>query len=361
MSYGTQSQIDPESLVLIIGAGASSEVGLPLGAELKEHIARLLDIRYNAYVKVSGDAVIDGAFRLLSQHVDESQGDINPYLKASRHIRDAMPQAISIDNFIEAHRRNALIKDVGKLAIVRSILLAEQSSKLVELSASNYHTRFYSVRDTWFNLFFQVLTESCDVDGLEQRFARVAIVSFNYDRCLEHYLFHALMNYYRIGAARAASLLRHLKIYHPYGVVGKLPWMESGNGIEFGSDPKADQLVQLAKLIRTFEEGSNVEESDIERVRNVLAFASRIVFLGFAFHRANLELLFPPQIHGVPARRGVVFSTGFGISDPDSGVIRDQLYELAGLKPDSVRIAHGVKCAGLFTDYRQSLSFRRAR
>ena len=33
-------------LVLVLGAGASKEVNLPIGTELKSEIARLLDIRF---------------------------------------------------------------------------------------------------------------------------------------------------------------------------------------------------------------------------------------------------------------------------------------------------------------------------
>ncbi len=347
-----------KSLVLVIGAGASFEAKLPLGSGLKKRIADLLDIRYDLQ-RESGDALIDRAFHILLQQSDRRSEGISPYLYASWRIRDAMPQAISIDNFIDAHRGDPLVEKAGKLAIVRSILEAEAKSSLaIHPSYTNNRLKFEAVQGTWFNSFFQLLTENCQFVNLPQRFARVGVVCFNYDRCIEHYLFNALQNYYGVTAEAAAEVLTHLEIHHPYGTVGRLPWMGGGEKIDFGGEPSANQLVQLAERIRTFTEGANIAESDISGIRAVLASAERIAFLGFAFHRLNLELLFPPQSAGVSPRVCPVFATGVGISDPDAEVIREELFALAGLNPGTTHIARETPCAKLFEDYRRSLSFR---
>lgn len=358
MNSGLQNQSANKSLVLIVGAGASFEANLPLGSGLKKRIADLLDIRYDSR-RESGDALIDQAFRVLMQQPDGRAGDINPHLYASWRIRDAMPQAISIDNFIDAHRGDLLVEKAGKLAIVRSILVAEAKSSLT-IDPSNIYNRlkFEAVQGTWFNSFFQLLTENCQAAGLPQRFARVGIVCFNYDRCIEHYLFNALQNYYGVTPEAAAEALTHLDIYHPYGTVGRLPWMGGADKIAYGGEPSARQLVQLAGRIRTFTEGSDIAESDISGIRAMLATADRIAFLGFAFHRLNLELLFPSEPAGVPARACPVFATGVGISDSDAAVIREELFVLAGLNPNSTHIARETPCAKLFEDYRRSLSLR---
>lgn len=358
MSHPESNESTSKSLVLIIGAGASFEVGLPLGSGLKDRIAQLLDFRYNIR-RESGDALIESAFRELVMKPNQQQGDINPYVHAARHIRDAMPQAMSIDNFIDAHRPNALIEKVGKLAIVRSILEAEGKSALTIDPRNIYNKlKFESVQNTWVNAFFQLLTENCQEGNLPQRFSKIAIICFNYDRCIEHYLLHSLQNYYGITAEAAASALAHLEIYHPYGTVGRLPWMGGNEGIAFGAEPSTISLVQLAQRIRTFSEGSDIAVSDIARIRNVLAAAPRVAFLGFAFHRLNLELLFPPESQTAPTKVCSVFATGVGISEPDAAVLKEELFSLAGLNPNTVHIARDTSCAKLFEDYRRSLSFR---
>lgn len=358
MSLKVANQNTPKSLVLVIGAGASFELKLPLGSDLKQRIADLLDIRYD-FQRVSGDPLIDQAFKVLAQQPDGRVGDINPYLHASWQIRDAMPQAISIDNFIDAHRGNSLVERAGKLAIVRSILEAESESSLT-IDASNIlnRLRFEAVQTTWLNSFFQLLTENCQFDKLTQRFSRVGIICFNYDRCIEHYLFNALQNYYGVTAELASQALTHLEIHHPYGTVGPLPWMGGEQQIGYGGQVSSNQLLQLAERIRTFTEGSNIAESDISAIRAVLTSAERIAFLGFAFHRLNLELLFPPQPTGVPTRVCPVYATGVGVSEADAAVIREELFQLAGLNPNSTQIARDTTCFKLFQDYRRSLSFR---
>ena len=115
--------------VFVVGAGASKEAKLPTGHELKEDISRLLDMRFDWNDQKSGDYVIAEALRRHVKQPDGS-GDINPYLHEAWHIRDALLQAISIDNFIDAHRKNEKIALCGKLAIVKSILHAESRSLL---------------------------------------------------------------------------------------------------------------------------------------------------------------------------------------------------------------------------------------
>ena len=152
-----------KTLVLIVGAGASKEVNLPVGAELRTRIAQALDIRYeDGYRRSSGDGAVDEAFRALVRANSQNSLNINPYLHSSWRIRDAMPQAISIDNFIDSHRDDGRIAICGKLAIARCILLAEAESALsVNRQIRNPQIDFTGVENTWFNAFFQLLTENC--------------------------------------------------------------------------------------------------------------------------------------------------------------------------------------------------------
>src|SRR5437016_3785299 len=116
-----------KSIVLVVGAGASKEAGLPVGSELKAKVAQALDIRYERGSRIRGDGLIEEAFHRLALGPG-GKGNINPYLHISRRIRDAMPQATSIDNFIDSHRDDTDIALCGKLAIARCILQAEAAS-----------------------------------------------------------------------------------------------------------------------------------------------------------------------------------------------------------------------------------------
>jgi len=105
-----------KSLVLVVGAGVGPEANLPTGMELKEKISEALDIKYDDYRPIGGDLEIHEAFRHLAGLTGTGWQDIGPFIRSSWFIRDAMPLAISIDHFIDAHRGDKNIALCGKLA-----------------------------------------------------------------------------------------------------------------------------------------------------------------------------------------------------------------------------------------------------
>lgn len=348
-----------KSLVLVVGAGASNEANLPVGAGLKQEIAKALDIRYERGNRTTGgDDIINDAFRMLAAS-DPGKGGINPYLKAARHIRNAMPQAISIDNFIDSHRTDEKIALCGKLAIARSILAAESTSYLKIAPGNAYNKMDFSgLETTWFNAFFQLLTENCQQADLPQRLSKVAIICFNYDRCIEHYLYSALQNYYGMSPDDTSEVMSNLDIHHPYGTVGKLPWQDQKEGCAFGAEPQPKQLLALAGELRTFTEGIDVKSSDISAIRGALTNSSRIAFLGFAFHRLNIGLLFPSLADGTNIRNCPVYATAHGISPADLQMITHELTNKGGIHSERINLRNDLKCSQLFREYWWSLSLQ---
>ena len=344
--------------LFVIGAGASKEANLPVGTELKKQISSSLDIRFDdwGHEQRSGDQIICNAFRVAAR--SEPLQDINPFLYSSWHIRDAMPQAISIDNFIDTHSEDKRIELCGKLAIVRTILEAESSSSMYyKVSRGDEKFKFHQLENTWFSSFWQLLTENCKAQDLERRFNKVALVIFNYDRCVEHYLYHALQNYYRMEASEAANILKHIEIYHPYGTVGSLPWQSQSRAIGFGGTPDPAQLLELAKQIKTFTEGTDESSSEILRVRSNIKTASRLVFLGFAFHRLNMELLLPSDVASQPDGKRTLFATAHGISKNDTMVISEELKYKTGLEDSRIYVRNDLSCSQLFREFWRSMSF----
>lgn len=343
--------------VFVIGAGASTEANLPTSDELKSEISGLLDICFDDWDKqISGDHVIKEALHMLVRGTDGRKGDINPYLHEAWRIRDALPQAISIDNFIDAHRGNDKIALCGKLASVRSILNAERGSILYfEKSRVDANISFTSLKKTWYIRFFQLLTENCGKNDLEERFKSVALIIFNYDRCIEHFLYCALQNYYGISWDEAAELVKNISVYHPYGDVGTLPWANQNEAMEFGAEPTPQQLLGLSRRIKTFTEGTDPKASEILEIREHMSKATRLVFLGFAFHKLNMQLIAPEHVDD--ARKAMVkcFATTFGISNSDKEVIDEQIN---GLYRGKIIVSMtNLSCGDFFTEYWRSLAF----
>lgn len=340
-----------KSLVLIVGAGASKELDLPLGEELKHKISKSLDINYEYRNVISGDQLINKCFATLNQSHNMAE-----LLKAAHQIRDAMPLAISIDNFVDAHKANNKIEVCAKLAIVRNILEAERRSKLwFESSGQSNHLKHNMLGNTWLAPFFQILTENCQLENLESRLSKIAIISFNYDRCIEHYLYDALQVYYQISKPQARDLVSKLEIHHPYGSTGGLPWSNSDTKIGFGQTPTDQELIDISNKIKTFTEGLD-EKTDISKIRQNIIHADKLVFIGFAFHKLNLEVLFDSPTEQTSTKNIRVFATGKGISSDDAEMIKSELYQYGGLNPNLIKIECDKTCTELLNHFRRSIS-----
>lgn len=345
--------------VFIIGAGASKEVNLPTGYELKAEICEMLNLKWNLGQQESGDYLIVQA---LKEFIRETGGDVRndlqKYINDARHIRNALPQAISIDNFIDAHRQNEGIELCGKLAIARAILKAEKESLLYIDENYGEHLDFTKLENTWFLPFFQCLTESCTIDELEDRLSKVSLIIFNYDRCVEYFLIKAFITYYGLAGASAIDLVKSLDISHPYGVVSSLRWFGAkDDALVFGGEPDSAQLLSLASGIKTFTESVHPGESEIVKVRSNIELAERLVFLGFAFHELNMEILRPLKFSRLDFDDLKCFATVLDVSESDQKEITRQISSL--YQTDVTVNLANVTCTKLFSEFRRGLAFKR--
>lgn len=349
-----------KSLVLVVGAGASKEVSLPVGEDLKQAIASCLSFRVEHGFRVAGgDSTIMEALYQLVQQPGNQRGDVNPYLHAASLIKSAMPQAQSIDNFIDSHRSDVRIAQCGKLAIALCILKAERSSAL-RVDRSNIYNKinFAGVSNTWFRGLFELIVQSCQQEEIAARLQKLAVISFNYDRCLEHFLHGAIQNYYSVSPEQATAAMSHLQVFHPYGTVGALPWSDPSRGIEYGGEPSSYQLNALAAQIRTFTESIDPASSEIVALRSTLRSAKRIAYLGFAFHPLNLELLYGKTVKKATASDARVYATALGLSDSDARLIEGDLEFLGGYQSENVNLHKSLTAAALFREYTRSLSLQ---
>jgi len=343
--------------LIVVGAGASKEADLPVGSELTVRIANLLDVRHQDAKQTRGDTVLLAAIEEAVRRVDRSDGDIGTYVQACQRISSAMPQAMSIDSFMDAHRGDASLELCGKLAIVRAILQAERKSHLffdgIRFPVAKMLER---LKESWFNAFMQLLSENCRVGELAERLEWLSMIVFNYDRCIEHFLVNAIQNYYAIDTDQAEELVRSIEIYHPYGTVGALPWYAEEHAIAFGADPSAHQLLDLASQIKTFTEGTDPGSSDIGEIRKRVAEAQILLFLGFAFHRQNLDLIRPKTPPINRSREASCFATAVGISSSDCDLIAHEVARILNIPMSHIAFRPDLDCAGLFREFWRSLA-----
>lgn len=350
----------------IVGAGASCEAQLPSGERLKELIGTAIDIRFSEFGRDhTGDPRIVQALR---QKVADTTRDINPYLHKAWQIRDIVPHAaLSIDNYLDAHQGDEELELCGKLGIAKCIIDSEHRSLLRRTERHRENFSLPSLKDTWYVQFLKLLTENVRLVDIDNIFDNIAFVVFNYDRCIEQFLAQAIQEYYNIGRQRATNLVKNIPIYHPYGTVGTLPWLEFRNEpqVAFGDNENID-LLSIAGNIKTFSEQMDDEEA-LNALRTHVAEAETLVFLGFAFHRQNLQLLKPPE----RALTKRIFATVMGVSESDQDHIKRDLVETLRIEPeddgqiipmyhpdgtDAEIVFYNGKCSDLFRNYWRSLS-----
>jgi len=105
-----------------------------------------------------------------------------------------------------------------------------------------------------------------------------------------------------------------------------MPWDDGNPKVNFGGTDYGD-IVGLSGQIRTFNEQME-DKVQLDEIRQRVADAKRIVFLGFHFHNQNMELLKAPG----PNRGDIVnaYTTAYDRSNADVALI-DGRYGICSL------------------------------
>jgi hypothetical protein len=267
--------------VLILGAGASMPYGFPSGQGLVDLICEVPpDIR-----KVLEE--IAKEIRIVTHFIED--------------LKRAEPD--SIDDFLE-HRPE--FQEVGKAAIALTLLPLEREHNLIaKWRNDRLGKRKPELGGHWYKYLSSLLRSSFEDFGKN----KLSIITFNYERSLEHYLLTTLQSFHKKSDEECAEKLNGIKIIHIYGQLGFLSWqIPNGEKIEFGAWGKTDEREKriitsyAMRSIKTMSEGFEEKDPDITYARQLMAKAKSIFFLGFGFHPRNLEIL---GIKSLPADKNV--------------------------------------------------------
>jgi hypothetical protein len=114
--------------ILVIGAGAGVDVGMPLGDRLSEIIGQKLRITFEEGGRqTGGDSLIMEAMR---KHAAANKQNANLYRRAAFDVAGGIAYSRSIDSYLHAHKDNQRLQVCGKLAIAQTILEHEKGSAL---------------------------------------------------------------------------------------------------------------------------------------------------------------------------------------------------------------------------------------
>lgn len=301
-----------QNTVLILGAGASHEYGFPTGKKLIQEIG--------ARAKSSADGSRkDADRRILSRQAHDAFTLADSFHK---QLKDADPR--SIDWFLREHDQ---FSQVGKKFILEVLLDYEQRSQAKIFEEPFCYTRILDA----------IRTDKPNQLALN----KLKIITFNYDRSLPHFLHRRLKASYKDpGQFVEDYIANQLQILHVYGRLGELPWETSGaNHLDYGYkfQPYMNDMTPFLDNIKII--GEDVSGFDpIKVAKENIKNADRIIFMGFGFHKENLEVL---DLLALTRKKHRIFATGFDLSDPEKQRIAKLLQRKVAQVPSSLSIVFG--------------------
>lgn len=334
--------------VFIVGAGASKEAGLPTGPELAEKIANFLNYKFD----ISGLTQGDSDFYYAMRNHFKGRDAIDNHIAAARQISEAVRLVNSIDNYIDIHRHDPRISILGKAAIAYSILDSENRSILRhDPRSSTRKIDLHTFSSTWLLHFGRALTSNVPLEDLDNIFNNIAIICFNYDRCIEHFLTLWLSSVYSINEDRSRQLVASLNIIRPYGTIADL------TAVPFGSPSVRQSIFRYSENIRTYTE-QNQDVAITSAIHSTLSTAETIICLGIAFHPQNMRML----RSNMPWSVERVLASAIGFSANDAQDIKAELHKLTYPRQNSqevkIEVSNDCTCAKIFTTF--SRTFRSA-
>ncbi len=331
--------------VFILGAGASADLGMPVGSDLASTIRKKASYEIDSTGELkrsNGDLELFNA--LLRQPMPIVAREL---YDAALRLAKGISYAASIDDYLDTHRDDVAIVHFGKAAIVRAILEAEQSSKLFSESVG---ARYQKLNQSWYPAFMRLATRGTQPHFPEAMLQKLTFIVFNYDRCLEHFLVGAIQDHFSVPFQRAAQVVRQCEIIHPYGDVGNVIPNESG-GIAAPFGKLSRSVDERADRIRTYTEKVS-DHAMLTQIQNALREAETLIFLGFAFHTQNMRLL---ETHNTVGTKRV-FATARGFSEAGCGEIRMRLYSMfpgniAFSNSTNIFIRRELECREMIDEY----------
>jgi len=235
---------------LILGAGASCDYDFPTGQALRERIInKIISNNWDSYFEYFG-------------------------IKRDRTIRFAMEfkrSAIkSIDAFIE---KRPEFLDIGKISIALALIPDEKENILYDTNK-------------WYGYLQNILLANCPkIDNFKSN--ELFIVTFNYDRSLDHFLIESLKYSFHAEENKCLEALEGILPMHVYGQLGKLPCQSESSRSYIPNLVNIDIAFNGIQLMVERES----QPAIIQNIHKSLWASDRIYFLGFGYDPINLSRL----------------------------------------------------------------------
>lgn len=272
--------------LFILGAGASVDFGFPTGNILREELRRMypdMHIKSLSESVTRGKEIVHSDYRSFKAGGTKSiSSSILQTLEAVYALEPELSDfydkfnnspVYSIDEWLVNWPK---LREVGCLILAYHILKAEANSKVFRT-------------ETW----AQYLMGLCGNTKEQFEETEFLVMTFNYDRSFEHFLYLTLLNKYAYDPQKAKKIVKDKVIHHIHGKLGALEWEEASEAevIKYGEyRVPFDQLRAAANRIKVVHETDHSDDLS-QRARALIDWADNVVFLGFAYYRENLKKL----------------------------------------------------------------------
>jgi len=242
--------------VLILGAGASVDFGYPTGKTLRKEIIKYL-----------------GNVQVIDKLASEAQLGPETEKTFIKEFRDELESKhpSSIDQYLAGRVQGE--RDLAKKVIARILFECEEKCDI------------FDIEFNWLDLLYKTMMQGVTAKSFSLN--KLTVITFNYDRVLQHYLFERLAASVTPQEENLIkSHLQSIPIYHIHGRIGKLPW-EDSKGTEYGKYAKDMVLKSAADNFILIGE----KPRPLDGISEALSEAKSVYFLGFGYHDENLNKL----------------------------------------------------------------------
>ena len=284
---------------LILGAGSSQHYGFPSARGLKSDICEQFSDKDSPAIKL-----LTG-----TPGSDFEEYDFVTFANALRHSGQ-----MSADAFLE---RNPAYIEIGKIAIAYCLLQYEKEDDLFP-ARSDHHLYEY--------IFARL---GADIDAFRRN--QLSIITFNYDRSLEHFVETALWNsnYTTTTREQTQEAINALPILHVYGQLALLSWQVRNPARDLVRSYRPNvmypDIMRAARTIKIISERKECDlhnDPDFLRAWELIDRAERLCFLGFGYHETNLDRLKIDNSKG----RWEIYGTSLNLPDSEKKRVRNAVH-----------------------------------
>lgn len=287
--------------VIVIGAGAGKDFGMPTGEELVRQIANRIEVEQTFHHEIGEYCKALGKGTTKSLFAEQLEKEkYKPYLDISKIVSHYQP--FSIDELLDSIRQdkiNISIEDAGITKEKEKLIEAGKTLIAMFLLQAEDKEIFGNFEATcWYrHLRSAIITSGRNDDEIAKQLKNMTIISFNYDRSLDYFL-----------RTRLGKFYDKIKVIYPYGKLAG-DWNEESqdySDISYGYFKKSGEedvkkrkeIFEVAEAIgkkggkeRLKIIGELDDSCELKEIQKSITEAMHIYFLGFGFHQENCRIL----------------------------------------------------------------------